>query len=179
MSARKGILIASVLVIAVLIFLFYRFDYLRNRRQILELKQQYQVVEIDLQKARRVAASLKEVEAKQKELERQLEAAKQMLPTEKDVPSLLRMATDVGLRSGIRFSLFKPGALSSKQFYSELPIEIGVEGGYHDLGRFLTALGDLPRIVRVSDISIDGTGDVNRTIKCELKASTFVLESKK
>ncbi|HJW81189.1 MAG TPA: type 4a pilus biogenesis protein PilO, partial [Acidiferrobacterales bacterium] len=39
-------------------------------------------------------------------------------------------------------------------FYAELPINIKVTGGYHELGQFVSDLAALPRIVTIGNIDI-------------------------
>jgi type IV pilus assembly protein PilO len=50
--------------------------------------------------------------------------------------------------------LFKPEKEKPKEFYAELPINIKVTGGYHELGMFVTDLAALPRIVTIGNIDI-------------------------
>ncbi len=43
---------------------------------------------------------------------------------------------------------------SSDLFFAEVPIQIKVKGGYHELGMFLDAVSKLPRIINVGNITM-------------------------
>ena len=45
-----------------------------------------------------------------------------------------------------------------REFYIEKPIEIVVTGGYHDLGKFVSDVADLARIVTLHDFVITPVG---------------------
>jgi type IV pilus assembly protein PilO len=76
------------------------------------------------------------------------------LPNKTEVPNLLVDITQAGLGRGLNFVLFKPDKEKPKEFYAELPINIKVTGGYHELGLFVTDLAALPRIVTIGNIDI-------------------------
>ena len=76
------------------------------------------------------------------------------LPNKTEVPNLLVDITQAGLGRGLSFVLFKPDKEKPQEFYAELPINIKVTGGYHELGQFVSDLAALPRIVTVGNIEI-------------------------
>jgi len=76
------------------------------------------------------------------------------LPNKTEVPNLLVDITQAGLGRGLNFVLFKPEKEKPLEFYAELPINIIVTGGYHQLGEFVSDIAALPRIVTVSNINI-------------------------
>ena len=81
------------------------------------------------------------------------EMLKQM-PTKAEVANLLIDISQTGLASGLEFKLFQPSPEVSKEFYSELPINIQVVGKYEELGLFVSGLASLPRIVTVHDVNM-------------------------
>jgi type IV pilus assembly protein PilO len=76
------------------------------------------------------------------------------LPNKTEVPNLLVDITQAGLGRGLNFVLFKPDKERPQEFYAELPINIKVTGGYHELGQFVSDLAALPRIVTMGNIDI-------------------------
>lgn len=76
------------------------------------------------------------------------------LPNKTEVPNLLVDITQAGLGRGLNFVLFKPDKEKPQDFYAELPINIKVTGGYHELGQFVSDVAALPRIVTVGNIDI-------------------------
>jgi type IV pilus assembly protein PilO len=84
------------------------------------------------------------------------------LPNKTEVPNLLVDITQAGLGRGLGFVLFKPDKERPLDFYAELPINIKVTGGYHQLGEFVSDIAALPRIVTIGgiDISVDAKTSV-------------------
>ncbi len=76
------------------------------------------------------------------------------LPNKTEVPNLLVDITQAGLGRGLNFVLFKPEKEKPQEFYAELPINIKVTGGYHEIGQFVSDLAALPRIVTIGGIDI-------------------------
>ncbi len=76
------------------------------------------------------------------------------IPGSAEIAALLVDVSQTGLAAGLEFDLFRPAGEVSKSFYAELPIQVEVTGTYHDLGRFVSGLAALPRIVTVQDVVI-------------------------
>ena len=58
------------------------------------------------------------------------------LPSKAEMDALLSDINQAGLGRGLQFELFRPGQVSVKDYYAELPIAIRVTGRYHDIGSF-------------------------------------------
>lgn len=78
----------------------------------------------------------------------------QQLPSETEVPSLLDDINNAGLNSGLEFEEIKLLPEVVQPFYIELPIQIRVLGGYHELATFISAIAQMPRIVTAHDFAI-------------------------
>ncbi|XOV79694.1 MAG: type 4a pilus biogenesis protein PilO [Aestuariibacter sp.] len=113
------------------------------------------------------------LEAYQQQLEQlQLDFAKlvESLPTSNETPGLLDDITLVGTTSGLTFKLLDWQKDIPKEFYTELPIRIEVEGRYHDFGEFLAKIASLPRIVTVHDFELYGEG---QDLQFKMQAKTY------
>ena len=109
---------------------------------------------------------------KQKQLVLQYVAAlEKQLPSKAEMDALLSDINQAGVGRGLQFELFKPGQVVVKDYYAELPIDIKVVGGYHDIAAFTSDIAALPRIVTLNNlgISIDKTG----LLTLEAVAKTF------
>jgi type IV pilus assembly protein PilO len=104
------------------------------------------------------------------EIERTFGALLKQLPDKSEMDGLLTDVNQAGLGRGLEFELFKPGQETVAEFYAEMPIQIKVLGGYHDLGAFATDVSKLPRIVTLNNLIIQ---PVNK----ELKDGRLVLEA--
>lgn len=113
-----------------------------------QLKQQFEAKQA-------VAGNLEAYRQQMKEMERTFGALLLKLPGQTEVPELLVDVNRVGMDSGLKFELFKPGKEVVKDFYAESPIDIKVEGTYHQFGEFASGVAALPRIVTLHDLSID------------------------
>jgi len=76
------------------------------------------------------------------------------LPSKAEMDALLSDINQAGLGRGLQFELFKPGQVVVKDYYAELPINIKVTGGYHDVGSFASDIANLPRIVTLNNMSL-------------------------
>ncbi|MDA0629235.1 type 4a pilus biogenesis protein PilO, partial [Acinetobacter baumannii] len=88
-----------------------------------------------------------QVEEYVKQLEKQL-------PGKAEMDALLSDINQAGLGRGLEFDLFRPGQVSVKDYYAELPISIRVSGRYHDIGAFTADIANLSRIVTLHNLVI-------------------------
>ncbi|MWV15307.1 type 4a pilus biogenesis protein PilO [Pseudomonas sp. L-22-4S-12] len=100
------------------------------------------------------AANLDAYKAQMKEMEESFGALLRQLPSDTEVPGLLEDITRTGLGSGLEFEEIKLQPEVVQQFYIELPIQMSVVGGYHDLASFVSGVASLPRIVTLHDFEI-------------------------
>jgi len=166
-------MIIFFIILVIVLVLFFRFPYSSNRKKISHLTTVRDSLQIELQKTEAARARLPELQAKIARLEVEWEIAKQMLPKEKEIPSLIQQISNSGTKAGVSFLLFKPSGPLAKQDYAEIPVDIKVACGYHQLGSFLSNLGHLSRIVNVPSIKIIESKE--RTIQAELSAVTYTV----
>jgi len=76
------------------------------------------------------------------------------LPSKAEMDALLSDINQAGLGRGLQFELFKPGQVVVKDYYAELPINIKVNGSYHDVGSFASDIANLPRIVTLNNMNL-------------------------
>jgi type IV pilus assembly protein PilO len=96
------------------------------------------------------------------------------LPGQAEIPSLLQDISQAAQVDGLKQDLFQPGNEAPKDFYSEKPIQLVVEGGYHDFGKFVSDVATLPRIVTLHNISIHPqSGSGNDNLIMTLTAKTY------
>jgi len=78
----------------------------------------------------------------------------QELPNSREIPNLLETISNLGAVNGLEVLFIKPRPDVNKGFYAEVPIQVKVRGGYHEMGMFMDAISNLPRIINVSDITM-------------------------
>lgn len=146
--------IAGVLLLVLLLALGYNF-YLKDLQDNLE-RQRGEEVTLKQQFSDKAfqAANLEAYKEQMQEMEVSFGAMLRQLPSDTEVPGLLEDITRTGLDSGLEFSEIKLLPEVAQQFYIELPIEIKVVGGYHDLATFVSGVASLPRIVTLHDFEL-------------------------
>ncbi len=118
------------------------------------------------------AANLDAYKAQMEEMKVAFDSLLSRLPAKTEVPGLLE---DVGTRAGesgltnINIS-FKPDVVA--EYYIEVPIDISVDGGYHDMGGFVSGVAGMPRIVTLHDFSISSSKS-NKTLSMKISAKTY------
>ncbi len=92
-------------------------------------------------------------------LEAALGALLKQLPSQAEVPDLLEDVSRLGLASGLEVESIQWLPQVLQPFYIELPLQLTLVGGYHDMGRFISGLTHFPRIVTVHDFSLAPLSD--------------------
>jgi len=92
------------------------------------------------------------------------------LPNKSQIADLLSDINQAGVGRGLQFQMFKPGQEVLRDYYAELPIDIKVNGRYHDMGAFAADMANLPRIVTLNNLSIT---DKDGNLEMEAIAKTF------
>lgn len=134
----------------------------------------------DINKGLLTAKKLPEFRAKVAELEIRLTTLRAVLPEEKDAADLVRRLQSVAAVSNIVIRSVKPQATITKQLHAEWPIQLELDGSYHNLALFFDRVGKFTRIVNISalDVKSKERPQVNSTITATCTATTFVLLEK-
>ena len=98
--------------------------------------------------AQRLPAVLKEIAS----LEAALHQTTAVLSDEKDAQVVLSGLHGLASESNLSISSFTPKPLAEREQYTEWPIEVSLEGGYHDLARFFDRVASDPRLISVSNL---------------------------
>jgi len=110
-------------------------------------------------------------------LQQRLNDALTELPEKKNLDELLQMFQDRALKSGLEIVSIEPKEQVNSGFYAKIPIQMKIDGSFHEIATFFDAMGRLRRIVNVSDIVLDNPKDVNGkvVVKASFTATTFMF----
>lgn len=164
------ILLISIVFIAVLVAGYY-LDTQQQREELERSQQIERSLKGDFEKKQAKAANLETYKAQMVEMEESFGAMLRQLPSKTEVADMLVDITQTGLASGLEFELFKPENEVPKEFYAELPISIKVNGSYHNIGKFVSGMAALPRIVTLHDIDIKS--DKSGVLKMSATGKTY------
>jgi len=103
--------------------------------------------------------------------------AMKALPDKKEIPSLLTGVSRAGSNAGLAFHLFQPENEINKEFYSEIPVSIKVEGKYHQIADFFFQVLHLNRIVTINDVDVKTKPD-GQSLEMSCKAVTYMFVEK-
>jgi type IV pilus assembly protein PilO len=102
------------------------------------------------------------LEALKKQREQVLQYVTQLekqLPSKAEMDALLSDINQAGLGRSLSFELFRPGQVSVREYYAELPIALKVTGRYHDVGAFAADIATLNRIVTLNNLALTPSKD--------------------
>ena len=174
----------AILVVAVITPLWftqtmYPFTHASRQQTVQNLEQRHQELSRDLEKARLLVRNLERVEREYETLHEQWRVASTLLPEQNEMSDLLRKVTAAGTQSGVEFKLFKPDPVMAREFYTDNPVSVRIEGGFHQTGVFLSRLANLNRIVNVDRLrmeALDQQGDGRLyTVATELSLTAYTL----
>ena len=178
-QVQKSIIIGILLVMVGYVYFFTSFlpfFFQPKRAEIASLQSEYDKMSAELEKARRMVGNLKTLEMEYQRLHDKWVAAQSLLPLEKEVAKLLRKVTRAGNQAGVDFLLFEPQVPVQKEFITENPVKIKVQGQYHQLGIFLSKVANLDRIVNVSNLHIQAVDEKDRKAKGKI-GRNFTVEA--
>ncbi len=118
------------------------------------------------------AATLEQHRTLMGQMEKDFEFLVSQLPKKTQVPGLLDDIDEKGRVSGLNIVSVKLQSEQTGEFYITLPIEIVVEGSYHNLGSLVSGIGGMSRIVTLHDFKISG-GDRPSSLKMTITAKTY------
>src|SRR6185503_17320306 len=100
---------------------------------------------------------LAEIERQLASLKQQLEIERRIVPDEKEVDGFMRMLSGEARKAGIEIRRYTAKPAASKEFYTEVPFEIELDGPYYSMLGFFDRVGKLERIVNVSGLLVAST----------------------
>jgi type IV pilus assembly protein PilO len=156
---------------------FIPFNAKARAKEIGVLKAEYTRKANELSKAQQLVNRLPELKKEFALLNQRWEIAQELLPSQKEVASLLRKVTLAGQESGVKFLLFKPGEPKTQAYFTENPVQVQVTGGFHHAGTFFSEIAELSRLVNVSQLKLHGfdKGDVDDVVQADFVATAYTL----
>ncbi|SRR5712692_6674237 len=100
---------------------------------------------------------LAEIERQLASLKQQLEIERRIVPDEKEVDGFMRMLDAEAMKAGVELRRYTAKPSSSKDFYTEVPFEMELDGPYYSMLNFFDRVGKLERIVNVSGLLVSTT----------------------
>lgn len=118
---------------------------------------------------------LAEVQAESEALQRQLNDLKAILPLQRETAEIITEIESLAEASSVQVSRVAPRAPVDQDVYSAWAWDYQFQSTYHNMGRFLDSVRNLPRIVTITGVNLNSTGDgVTTSVGGTYTATTFV-----
>jgi type IV pilus assembly protein PilO len=139
---------------------------------------QLQSLQTKIQEGRAARQELPKFREEVRQLELELDKLLRILPARRNTPDLMRRIRSLAEQGDFTLRRFNPGILNDKEFYSEWPIGVNVEGSYHNLALFFDRISRFSRIVNIEDMEITALPPKPgaHTIAAAFTAKTFVYK---
>lgn len=156
------------LIIAYLGWIGYSYnDWLNSPESELGLKKQsIEVVKGDLEAAKKKLETGEEffknldaIRVRIRQLTGQLDDTKAILSTDIDIANFVRMITLEAKKLGISIKSITPMSEVKKEYYTEVPFNVSLQGAYLQVLVFYDRIARLQQVIRVSDFGLTPTGN--------------------
>jgi type IV pilus assembly protein PilO len=149
-----GALVLGGLILSVALY----FTLFKNQRdQNMQAQQQLETKLHENAELEAYRPKLAEMERQLASLKQQLDIERRIVPDEKQADDFIRAMMTEAAKAGIEVRRFTARPATNKDFYSELPFELEVDGPYYSMLNFFDRVGKLERIVNVSNLLVAST----------------------
>lgn len=170
-------LAALAILLVVIVFLGYWFDWKSQFDELESARQKQEQLKTTFLDKKRQAVNLETYSKQLADIEQAFGALLKQLPNKSEMDALLTDINQAGLGRGLEFELFKPAPQeTTSEFYAELPITIKVTGNYHDMGAFASDIAQLSRIVTLNDINVSAAKNGGLTMDAVAKTFRYLDE---
>jgi type IV pilus assembly protein PilO len=100
---------------------------------------------------------LKDMERQVANLKQQLEIERRIVPDDKQVDAFVQMMDGEAQKAGVELRRYTAKPVAAKEYYSELPFDMELDGPYYSMLNFFDRIGKLERIVNISNLLVGNT----------------------
>ncbi len=100
---------------------------------------------------------LKDMERQLANLKQQLEIERRIVPDEKQVDTFIETMDAEAQKSGVELRRYLAKPVASKDYYSEVPFDMELDGPYYSMLNFFDRVSKLERIVNISTLMVANT----------------------
>ena len=170
MKQWGALVLGGLILTAALYFTLFK----SQRDQNLQAQQQLETKLHENAELEAYRPKLAEMERQLASLKQQLEIERRIVPDEKQADDFIRAMMAEASKAGVEVRRFTARAVSSKDFYSELPFELEVDGPYYSMLNFFDRVGKLERVVNVSKNKAS-TFSARRLVICSAKQAVRLI----
>jgi len=129
----------------------------------------------EIAKGRAAERKLSQFREEVKRLELELSKLLQILPSSRNTEELIKRIETLTRQGDFTLKRFTPGEPVNKEFYAEYPIDISLDGTYHNLALLFDRMSRFSRIINVEDLKIATMeASAGKSISAQFVAKTFI-----
>lgn len=100
---------------------------------------------------------LKDIERQLANLKQQLEIEARIVPDDKNVDTFIQTMDGEAQKAGVELRRYTAKPVAAKEYYSELPFDMELDGPYYSMLNFFDRVGKLERIVNIGGLMVGNT----------------------
>ena len=100
---------------------------------------------------------LADIERQLTSLKQQLEIERRIVPDEKEIDNFMRLVSGEARKAGVEVRRYTSRPYASREFYTEVPFEVELDGPYYSMLGFFDRLGKVERIMNVTNVAMAST----------------------
>ena len=129
----------------------------------------------EIQKGRTAERKLSQFREEVKRLELELAKLLQILPSSRNTEELIKRVEALTRQGDFSLKKFTPADPIAREFYAEYPIDISLDGTYHNLALLFDRMSRFSRIINVEDLKIAHLDNIaGKSIAAQFVAKTFI-----
>ncbi len=145
------------------------------REDITKRTNELEALKTKVREGKAAEARLPQFREEAERLETDLQRLLRILPTAMQTDEIIKKIKSLTERGTFRFVTFQPQAFAKKDFYTEWPIRVQLEGNYHELALFFDRLSRFSRIINVESMVIRTRNKPGpNTITANFTMKTFI-----
>jgi len=173
--------IAGVILAVAMGFAFENYVFSDMQKDIVKAQGDLEVLKKKVQEGKMAEARLPQFREEAERLEVELSRLLRILPTARQTDEIIKKLKSLTERGLFRLVTFQPMPQVPKEFISEWPISVVLQGQYHDLAQFFDRLSKFSRIINVDELKIAALQQKKSgfTINSSFTMKTFIYIDKK
>jgi len=140
------------------------------------LKAEYGTLQEKIERGRVAERRLPQLREEVRRIELDLNRLLEILPTKRNTEELIKKIEALTRQGDFFLKSFVPKEYVNKDFYAEWPIDVQLDGTYHNLALFFDKMARFSRIINVESLALTGYPDarLGRTLAANFTLKTFI-----
>ena len=151
-------------------------NFTEMQRALAAKKSEYNDLQEKIARGRAAERRLPQLREEVRRIELDLKRLLEILPTKRNTEELIKRIEALTRQGDFFLKSFSPKEYVNKDFYAEWPIEIVLDGTYHNLALFFDKMARFSRIINVETLTLTGYPDarLGRTLGANFTLKTFI-----